>query len=154
MNVRDDASTRRGIRAGALVALVAAVPVLMTGCSSSKKSASTATTNGGKTHVAVPAGTKVNLSGKWNGRYGGAFGGTFVLSLTQSGSSLSGTITLSKPAATLNLSGTVNGLKISFGTVGSAAITYTGSVTSTGLVMSGSYKVGSGGGDWGASKTS
>ncbi len=154
MNLRGEASTGRGIRAFAIVAFVAAVPVLATGCSSSKKSASTTTANGGATHVAAPAGTSVDLSGTWKGTYGGSFQGTFELSWTQSGGKLSGTITLSQPAVTLDLSGTINGLKISFGTVGSAAITYTGSVTSTGLVMSGSYKAGTDGGNWGAGKSS
>ncbi len=136
-----------------VVACTATVVALLAGCGSSKpKATSTNVASGGNAKAAT---TKVDLSGKWKGTYGGAFSGTFELNWTQSGNKLTGTITLSAPASTLNLDGTVNGLSINFGTVGSAAITYTGSVTSTGLVMSGSYTVaGKDGGNWGAGKES
>ena len=62
----------------------------------------------------------------------------------QSGPRLSGTIT--------GIKGAVNGTAISFGTVGSAAITYSGSVS--GKSMSGSYQTSGGGGSWSAHKTS
>jgi hypothetical protein len=93
------------------------------------------------------------LSGKWSGKYSGAFSGTFNLTWQQSGSSLSGMITLSAPAATVPLNGTVKGNTISFGTVGSVAVTYSG--TFSGSSMSGSYTVGGqSGGSWSATKSS
>lgn len=95
------------------------------------------------------------LSGKWSGQYSGSYNGTFKLSWHQSGSHLHGTITISNPGSTLPINGTVNGSAISFGTVGSTAITYTGTVS--GNSMSGTYKVaggnGSTGGPWSASKS-
>ncbi len=90
-----------------------------------------------------------NLTGTWSGNYGGAFQGSFSLHWTQSGARLSGSITLSNPGETLSLNGTVNGSAIAFGTVGSAAITYSGTVS--GSSMSGSYRVaGAAGGNWDA----
>jgi hypothetical protein len=72
------------------------------------------------------------------------------------GSNLSGTIKLSSESGTDDVNGTVNGGTISFGTVGSQAITYSGSVS--GDSMSGTYKVetpnGSVGGSWSATKGS
>lgn len=90
------------------------------------------------------------LSGKWSGHYSGAFGGTFDLNWKQAGSKLAGTINLS-PGGTMALHGTVNGSAIKFGTVGSEAITYTGSVS--GSSMSGNYNTPTGGGSWSASKS-
>ena len=96
------------------------------------------------------------LSGTWSGQYDGTFQGTFVLDWQQSGSNLSGTIKLSSGSGTLDINGTVNGDTISFGTVGSQAITYSGSVS--GDSMSGTYKVqgqaSSAGGSWSATKGS
>ena len=46
----------------------------------------------------------------------------------------------------------MNGSSIQFGTVGSSAITYTGTVS--GNSMSGSYQTPGGGGSWSAHKTS
>ena len=83
-----------------------------------------------------------DLSGTWSGQYDGTFQGTFVLDWQQSGSNLSGTIELSSGSGTDDINGTVNGGTISFGTVGSQAITYSGSVS--GDSMSGTYKVQSG----------
>ncbi len=104
------------------------------------------------TTPATSAAASVDLSGSWSGQYSGAFVGTFKLSWQQTGSSLNGTITLSDPPQTLSLNGTVSGSKISFGTVGSEAITYSGSVS--GNSMSGSYQVGGKpGGSWSASKS-
>jgi hypothetical protein len=65
---------------------------------------------------------------------------------------LSGTIKLSTERSKLGLNGTVRGSTIRFGTVGSAAITYSGSVS--GKSMSGSYHTPGGGGSWSAHKTS
>lgn len=92
------------------------------------------------------------LSGTWSGTYGGAYRGTFTLRWVQSGSRLSGTIKLSNLNAKLPVNGTVRGGTIRFGTVGSAAITYTGSVS--GKSMSGRYQTPRGGGSWSARKTS
>ena len=59
---------------------------------------------------------------------------------------------LSEPPTTLSLNGTVTGTTIEFGTVGSAEITYSGTVS--GNTMSGKYSVnGSPGGDWKATKS-
>jgi hypothetical protein len=91
------------------------------------------------------------LSGSWSGKYRGAYHGTFTLHWTQSGSKLSGTISLSTQRSKLNLNGTVRGSTIRFGTVGSAAITYSGSVS--GKSMSGTYHTPGGGGPWSAHKT-
>lgn len=95
--------------------------------------------------------TASGLSGKWSGRYSGAYDGTFALTWQQSGSKLSGSITLSDPGGKLSLNGTVNGNTITFGTVGSAVITYSGTVS--GSSMSGTYQVaGRSGGPWSATK--
>ena len=92
------------------------------------------------------------LSGTWSGKYGGAYHGTFTLHWTQSGSRLSGTIKLSNTSSRPSITGTVRGSTIRFGTVGSAAITYSGSVS--GKSMSGRYHTPGGGGSWSAHKTS
>jgi len=96
------------------------------------------------------------LSGRWSGQYSGAYSGTFDLNWTQSGSKLTGTINISSPPSTVPINGTVQGGKISFGTVGSLAVTYSGTVS--GNSMSGTYKVGAGnvsagGGPWSANKS-
>jgi hypothetical protein len=155
-----------------LLVVAGAAALLITACSSSKKTgvASTntipppvVTTAPGSTNsttasvlnptttVAAPA--TAGLSGTWTGQYSGGFQGTFTLMWQQSGSTLSGTIKL-VPGGTLSVNGTVNGGAIQFGTVGSQAITYSGSVS--GNSMSGTYKVQGGnvssGGNWSATK--
>jgi hypothetical protein len=96
------------------------------------------------------------LSGRWRGRYSGAYQGHFLLKWHQAGSKLTGRITLSAPArGTLGINGTVQGGTIRFGTVGSEAITYSGSVS--GDSMSGTWKIRgpngtAGGGPWSASR--
>ena len=95
--------------------------------------------------------TSGDLSGKWTGRYGGTFKGTFQLNWQQTGSKLHGTIALST-SGTVPVNGTVDGDSIRFGTVGSTAVTYTGTIT--GSSMSGSYDTPSGGGNWSAHKAS
>jgi len=92
------------------------------------------------------------LSGTWSGRYSGAYHGTFTLHWTQSGSRLSGTIKLSTASSRTSVNGTLRGSSIHFGTVGSAAITYSGTVS--GKSMSGHYQTPGGGGSWSAHKTS
>jgi hypothetical protein len=92
------------------------------------------------------------LSGTWSGQYSGANQGTFTLTWTQSGSTLSGTINISEIGAPVNINGTVNGSSITFGTVGTAAVTYSGSVS--GSSMSGTYQSPNGNGNWSATKTS
>jgi len=94
-----------------------------------------------------------SLSGKWAGSYNGAFTGTFTLNWTQDGSKLTGTIDLSTGGRT-PLNGTVTNGQISFGTVGSTVITYTGSVS--GDTMSGHYQVAggaAGSGSWNAHRS-
>ncbi len=81
--------------------------------------------------------------------------GTAKQAVNQSGSKLNGTIQLSNPGTSLPIHGRVAGGSIRFGTVGSYAITYSGTVS--GNSMSGSYQVHAGnvsGGPWNASKTS
>lgn len=138
-----------------IVLAAASMTVALAACSST----STATQPTSKPKVA--AGTKTAapapsaLSGPWSGTYSGAYSGTFKLHWTQSGSQLHGRISVSSlGGGWVPINGTVNGTAIRFGTVGSTAITYTGTVS--GNSMSGTYKVenpnGSSGGPWSASK--
>jgi hypothetical protein len=102
---------------------------------------------------APAAAAATGLSGTWKGQYSGGYAGTFHLTWRQSGSRLSGTIRLSAPPTTLPINGRVQGGSISFGTLGSLAITYSGTVS--GSSMSGTYQVhanGSTGGSWSAAK--
>jgi hypothetical protein len=93
------------------------------------------------------------LSGTWSGQYSGASQGTFTLTWQQSGSDLTGTIIISDfGAAPININGTVTGSTIRFGTVGSQAITYSGSVSANS--MSGTYTAPTGTGNWNATKAS
>jgi len=147
-----------------LATTLTAVAVLAVGCSSSKKATTSTTVVRPTTSTSVAAGpsttsssstpsTSSALSGTWSGHYSGGFTGTFTLTWQQSGSTLAGTINLSTAPGNIPLNGTVSGSSIRFGTVGSAAITYTGSVS--GNSMSGTYQVaGSTGGPWSATKTS
>ncbi|HYA44436.1 MAG TPA: hypothetical protein VED59_02440 [Acidimicrobiales bacterium] len=97
------------------------------------------------------------LSGKWSGSYSGSFSGTFSLTWQESGQNLSGTIMISGFGnAPTSIHGTVKGTSISFGTVGSESITYSGSAS--GNSMSGSWQIQAGGrsmggGSWKASKS-
>ena len=144
---------------------MAALAMTLAACSSSSSTAQVAATRAAKANSAAapatsaPAQSAANsgLSGKWRGHYSGAFQGHFVLRWHQSGSRLSGTITLSTPArGTVPIHGTVQGSTIKFGTVGSEAITYSGSAS--GNSMSGTWQikgpsVAAGGGPWSASKS-
>lgn len=152
-----------------LALIAAAAALLATGCSSTPKStappASTAPAAAAPATSAAPApsaqapataAAAAGLSGNWSGRYSGAYQGTFRLHWKQTGTRLSGTIKISAPANTLGLHGTVVNGAIRFGTVGSAAITYSGTVS--GRSMSGTYQVAGGGsstgGPWSASEVS
>jgi outer membrane murein-binding lipoprotein Lpp len=139
-------------RASFAVVLLAVVGVSIAGCSSSGKtasassavsavrsalssavgqlssaSASTLSTTTPRTSAAsTSAATSLDLSGKWSGQYQGSYQGTFTLSWQQTKTALTGSITISSPTQTLSLNGTLTGSVITFGTVGSLAITYTG----------------------------
>lgn len=158
-------SNASGRGAALLAAAVIAMTTSLAACSSSGGGAAggsgvpasqpaAASSAGGAPASSAPA-ASAGLSGKWKGSYGGAFQGTFTLRWRQSGSRLSGTIRLSQPAQVLAIHGSVQGGRIRFGTVGSTAITYSGSVS--GDSMSGTYQVSTGsssaGGAWSASKS-
>lgn len=145
-----------------LTLTIGAAALLLAACSSSGTSGKTST-NTTATHVAAAQPSAVAassapaaagpLTGTWNGHYGGSYRGTFVLHWHQSGSKLGGRIHISNPASSLPIHGSVSGRSIQFGTVGSYAITYSGTVS--GNFMSGTYKVGGAqGGNWRASKAS
>ena len=140
-----------------------AVALAVSGCGSGSASSGASSAGGASTAI-VPISTlppasssgggstsqgSDDLSGKWAGRYAGTFSGTFTLNWLQNGSKLHGTITLST-SGTVPVNGTVEGDSIKFGTVGSTAVTYTGTVS--GNSMSGSYDTPSGGGHWSAHK--
>jgi hypothetical protein len=141
--------------------VVAAAALLMAACSSSTTTATSSTTSAPAARTpaasapastaAAAASTASGLSGSWSGQYSGNYQGTFALRWHQSGSNLKGTIRISAPATSLIIRGTVVNGVIRFGTVGSLAITYSGSVS--GNTMSGTYQVGgSNAGPWSASK--
>lgn len=101
-----------------------------------------------------PAASTSGVSGTWSGTYSGTFTGTFHLTWTQTGNNLNGTINLSTSPGDTPLNGTLNGNTITFGTVGSAAVTYTGTIS--GSHMSGTWQIAGGpaaaGGSWSANK--
>ena len=143
-----------------LTLTIGAAALLLAACSSSSTSSKTSTTTA--THAATqpssapaasaPAATSGALTGTWNGQYGGSYQGTFVLHWRESGSRLGGHIHISNPATSLPINGHVAGGSIRFGTVGSYAITYSGTVS--GNSMSGTYQVGGAqAGNWSASKS-
>jgi hypothetical protein len=137
---------RRLPRLSLALPLFAAITICCGNSIATAASSPTASASGSKVRAAD------SLSGTWSGKYGGAYHGTFTLHWTQSGSRLSGTIKLSNSSSKPRVTGTVHGSTIRFGTVGSAAITYSGSVS--GKSMSGSYHTPGGGGSWSAHKTS
>ena len=154
----NDSMTRRA-RGLVIVGLSAAFAVTLAACSSGSgtsstpsATATTAPSSPPATEAATPASSAGPLTGSWSGQYGGSYSGTFSLTWSQSGSNLHGTIHISNPSDTLPINGTVNGNAIQFGTVGSMAITYSGTVS--GSSMSGNYQVGgAAGGPWSASKS-
>jgi hypothetical protein len=112
------------------------------GCSNSPQPSITATTAAG-------AGA---LSGNWSGSYSGSSSGTFTLTWQQSGSILAGTINISEVGSPVPITGAVAGNSIHFGTVGTGAVTYTGTVS--GSSMSGTWQGGnSTNGTWKATKS-
>jgi hypothetical protein len=152
----------RRVRGLVIVGLGGALAVAIAACSSGPSSSSTpgggtattAPSAAAATQAAAPASSATgasSLTGSWSGQYSGNYSGTFSLTWTESGSSLHGTIHISNPDQTMPINGTTNGDSIQFGTVGSTAITYSGTVS--GSSMSGNYQVGgSAGGPWSASK--
>lgn len=142
----------------AIAPLLLALIVGAIGCGSNNNNNTGATTTPPATAApsvapsSSPSAATGELSGTWSGQYSGTFNGTFTLNWTETSSKLSGTIKLST-AGTLSINGTVTGGAINFGTVGSTAITYSGSVS--GNTMSGTYKVAGGGsGSWTATRAS
>lgn len=150
----------------ARVLVIAAAAATLAACSASAKPPATAPSATARPATAgavaatpppsttSPASTSA-LTGTWSGRYSGAYTGTFRLTWRQSGSTLRGTIKVSSLGGTVSIHGTVNGSTITFGTVGSStAITYSGTVTGSG--MSGRWQIkapnGTAGGQWSASK--
>jgi hypothetical protein len=119
------------------------------GAASAGRGASVPSSPGSTVPASSSGGTSTqmssDLSGNWIGGYDGTFSGTFSLNWKQTGSKLAGTINLST-AGTVPVNGSVKGDAIKFGTVGSTAITYTGTVS--GDTMSGTYSTPSGGGSW------
>lgn len=159
-------SNHSRLRSLALAATTAAaLAVMLAACSSpaspatnqppAQQSSSQPAAAPSSSSAAPAAAADSGLSGRWSGQYGGAYHGTFKLHWHQSGSRLSGTITISNPGETMPIHGKVVGGTIQFGTVGSLAITYSGSVS--GNSMSGNYQVNGGGGGsggpWSASKS-
>ena len=149
-----------------LTGAIPAVALLATGCSSGSASSVTAAkvssaAVAAATAASTPASTTTapatapatasDLTGTWNGTYNGSYSGSFTVKWTQSGSDVDGTIALPSVGTTEQLNGTVSGDKITFGTVGSFAVTYSG--TFSGSSMSGTYNVtGSPAGNWSATK--
>lgn len=148
--------------------VLTAVAALALGCSSSNSKTTTntptparpAAATGGNvappTVAQAPTATvavATGVSGTWSGKYSGAYTGTFTLTWQQSGSKVSGTIKISSfNNVSTDINGNLQGSSISFGTVGSQAITYTGTVS--GNSMSGSWQIQGGtGGSWSAAKS-
>ena len=95
----------------------------------------------------------LELGGKWTGSYhGGRFSGSFTLNWTQSGTKLSGSLKLSDPIGTYGCTGAITGSSIQFGAV-SVGANYTGSVSSNGKSMSGTWKSPVDSGSWSATKS-
>jgi len=100
-----------------------------------------------------PSASTSALSGMWSGTYGGSSEGTFTLNWQASGSSLTGTIMISGLGDDpIPINGNLAGNTITFGTVGTIAITYKGTVS--GRSMSGTYQTPIGTGTWNATKQS
>ena len=130
-----------------LPASLALLVLAAVACSSnSGGTTSTSTTPPAGTSTTAPAtsgggATAQPLTGRWNGTFSGTFNGTFKLTWRETSSNLHGVIHLD-PGGTSTINGTVSGNSIRFGTVGSSAVTYTGTVS--GDRMSGTWKVNAG----------
>jgi hypothetical protein len=135
-----------------LIGACSSPPQSATSPTSTTPAASTSTTSApASATAAATAAAATGLSGNWSGQYSGAYQGTFAIKWRQSSSNLKGIIKISAPASSFVIRGTVVNGTIRFGTVGSLAITYSGTVS--GNSMSGTYQVGgSTGGPWSASK--
>lgn len=150
--------SRGAQRLTATGAILGTLALIAAGCGGGSSAATTAASTAPAAPASTTAATTTTtsasesgLSGQWKGQYSGAYTGTFVLNWHQSGSALSGRITISSPGSTLDVNGTLHGNTITFGTVGSLAITYTGTVA--GGSMSGHYETPGGGGGWSAGKS-
>jgi hypothetical protein len=158
---------RGGLAAASVPVVLLALALTTASCSTSNGTAggsatgstgrspvatTTESAGGGQGSTIAPAGA--DLSGTWDGTYDGAYKGTFTLDWQESGTKLSGTIDLPSLGGSVPIDGTVAGDSITFGTVGSTNIQYSGSLS--GDSMSGSYKVlgsgGSVGGTWKANR--
>lgn len=162
----DDSMARRA-RPLAIAALAAALAVALGACSGStggsgSNASATARTSAPAAASAPASSAKASsapaassLAGTWSGHYSGAFNGTFRLTWRQSGTHLRGTIHISDPDQSMPINGIVKGSAIRFGTVGSTAITYSGTIS--GSSMSGTYQVhspnGAVGGPWNAARS-
>jgi hypothetical protein len=140
------------------VAALVVLPTSALGCSSSSHKGANANTAATNAPNNAPSGASASaVSGSWSGEYSGTFSGTFKLTWQATGSNLTGSIQISSlGGGDMPINGTLNGNNISFGTVGSQAIQYTGSVS--GSSMSGDWKLQAGGkaagsGSWHASKS-
>ncbi len=110
----------------------------------------TATTNH---HSHKPVKKILELAGTWGGNYKGrTYSGSFTLNWTQLGTRLTGPLKLSNPAGKYNCTGTINGSGVQFGAVSVGAV-YTGTVSSNGKSMSGTWKSPVDSGTWSATKS-
>ena len=168
MDLFSPAGLRSRLRRLFLIAALSTLALIALGCSSSSNKTATSTgtsipppsvvatvVSATPTTTVAPTATAAatgGVSGSWSGKYSGAYSGTFTLTWQQSGPNLTGTIAISSFGnAPTPINGTLQGNSINFGTVGSQAITYTGTVS--GNSMSGSWQIqGGGGGSWSASK--
>lgn len=163
----DDSMARRA-RPLAIAALAAALAAALGACSGSaggsgSNASATARTSAPAAAASASASSAKassapaasSLAGTWSGHYSGAFNGTFRLTWRQSGTHLRGTIHISDPGQSMPINGIVKGSSIRFGTVGSTAITYSGTIS--GSSMSGTYQVhspnGAVGGPWNAARS-
>lgn len=127
------------------LALGGALVGVLAGASPGWTGATWASANAGHEHPAHNPMAKLGpLSGKWSGKYSGSFTGTFNLAWQEHGNTLSGTIRISAFGnAPTSIHGSVKGASIKFGTVGSKAITYSGSASPS--TMSGTWTIRAGG---------
>ena len=121
------AAAVRWVRLDAAASTQATTPASTPAAASSTPAAASSTPAAASS---TPAAATAALTGKWSGTYSGTFTGTFTLTWTESSGKLTGTIDLST-SGTVPLNGTVAGNQITFGTVGSTAVTYAGTCRAT-----------------------